>query len=670
MAIGSSDLRFRILLSVLGQNAVKGLADNISNLSKKADLLGSATKLFGTYLAVDKIRSYGQGILDTADHMNDLRQKTGESVKTLASFEGMALQSGLSTEQLAKSLARLSINTIAASNGNRVLQNAFSTLGISIKNNDGTLKSSGTLTKEIADKFVKLKDGPEKAALAVKLFGKSGQDLIPFLNEGSEGITKFGLAIDQDFASRADQFNDTITQIGFSIKNGAIGALKQLLPTLQEIGSAFLDFTKNSSDVPGVMDVLSETARIMSIGIITAFDGTRQALDQIVTFFRKSKAQIMGDYREAARLDDEYNKRREKAGLNYFKTVDQLRKNSLLFGEGSVEEIKKRQQADTAPKAPKNNGRTADVSGLDEDRGADKVRDFIAQQRLENDQRRDSLNDINLTAVEQRKLTEERKFELEVLKASKGLNEEQTESLKAQSREVLNERMALIQLQEQQKETWSTGAKQALKEYAENARDVASQVKNVFEIAFRDMEDAITNFVKGGKLDFKKFADDVITEVIRIQVRMLIAQAATGAAGLFAGFFSGGGSAGTSATVVQGGTITNAAFAKGGIMTSRGPARLKAYAQGGIANSPQMAVFGEGSRPEAYVPLPDGRSIPVTMKAPGGNGDVNVSVSVSVEKGEASVRSDSDSGADFGRMIGAAVKGIIIQEKRPGGLLA
>lgn len=54
-------------------------------------------------------------------------------------------------------------------------------------------------------------------------------------------------------------------------------------------------------------------------------------------------------------------------------------------------------------------------------------------------------------------------------------------------------------------------------------------------------------------------------------------------------------------------------FADGGVMTSAGPLPLKRYAAGGIANSPQVAMFGERG-PEAYVPLPDGRSIPVKLR--------------------------------------------------------
>lgn len=54
------------------------------------------------------------------------------------------------------------------------------------------------------------------------------------------------------------------------------------------------------------------------------------------------------------------------------------------------------------------------------------------------------------------------------------------------------------------------------------------------------------------------------------------------------------------------------AFAKGGILDSLGSVPLRKYAAGGIARSPQLALYGEAG-PEAYVPLPDGRSIPVTL---------------------------------------------------------
>jgi hypothetical protein len=59
----------------------------------------------------------------------------------------------------------------------------------------------------------------------------------------------------------------------------------------------------------------------------------------------------------------------------------------------------------------------------------------------------------------------------------------------------------------------------------------------------------------------------------------------------------------------------NVAFADGGVLTSEGPRLLRRYAEGGVATSPHVALFGEGSKPEAFVPLQDGQSIPVSIGA-------------------------------------------------------
>jgi len=62
-------------------------------------------------------------------------------------------------------------------------------------------------------------------------------------------------------------------------------------------------------------------------------------------------------------------------------------------------------------------------------------------------------------------------------------------------------------------------------------------------------------------------------------------------------------------------------FARGGIMQGEmlgsGNLPVNAYAGGGVANSPQLAIFGEGNGAEAFVPLPDGKSIPVKLDISG-----------------------------------------------------
>jgi len=68
------------------------------------------------------------------------------------------------------------------------------------------------------------------------------------------------------------------------------------------------------------------------------------------------------------------------------------------------------------------------------------------------------------------------------------------------------------------------------------------------------------------------------------------------------------------------------AFAKGGIMSGSMGLPIKQYATGGVARTPQLAVFGEGRGAEAFVPLPDGARIPVKME--GGAQEVTVNLSV------------------------------------------
>ncbi|WP_161555859.1 tape measure protein [Mangrovicoccus ximenensis] len=112
----------------------------------------------------------------------------------------------------------------------------------------------------------------------------------------------------------------------------------------------------------------------------------------------------------------------------------------------------------------------------------------------------------------------------------------------------------------------------------------------------------------------------------------------------FQSLFAGGGAGGFFSTLFTGAAPAVTASANGNIMTARGPLRLNRYAMGGIARSPQLSLFGEGRTPEAYVPLPDGRSIPVTLSMPavpempvaGRGGGVAVQITNNVEVGSGS----------------------------------
>ncbi len=110
-------------------------------------------------------------------------------------------------------------------------------------------------------------------------------------------------------------------------------------------------------------------------------------------------------------------------------------------------------------------------------------------------------------------------------------------------------------------------------------------------------------------------------------------------------------------------------FANGGIMTPMGPLPLNAYAGGGVASSPQVALFGEGRMPEAYVPLPDGRSIPVQMRGGGGGGN-HFHMNTTIHHNGAPGFDPGEAAREMHRQFQQMIDRRMIQLQRDGGLLA
>jgi hypothetical protein len=121
------------------------------------------------------------------------------------------------------------------------------------------------------------------------------------------------------------------------------------------------------------------------------------------------------------------------------------------------------------------------------------------------------------------------------------------------------------------------------------------------------------------------------------------------------------GGVGSALTNILMGVITGR-FAKGGIAAGG----FRAFANGGIANRATLGMVGEGRYNEAVVPLPDGRSIPVT-----GAGN-NVTVNVAIDSnGQAKATESTGSGAkELGYLISQAVQSELVDQQRPGGLLS
>lgn len=217
------------------------------------------------------------------------------------------------------------------------------------------------------------------------------------------------------------------------------------------------------------------------------------------------------------------------------------------------------------------------------------------------------------------------------------------------------------------------GLKDGLIGYANNVGTVREAFSGLANQGIKGVEDSIFNLMTIGTTNYRAFAVEILNQTTRMVIQQFILKSIMSSLNLLGGptksaiaplsgisQFNMNATSGFNPLAFTKGF----GFAMGGIMSAGGPMKLKRYAAGGIASSPQLAMFGEGSRPEAYVPLPDGRSIPVTMSGNGGNIVVNVDASGS------SVQGNGPDANALGRAVGAAVQAELIKQKRPGGLLA
>jgi lambda family phage tail tape measure protein len=91
---------------------------------------------------------------------------------------------------------------------------------------------------------------------------------------------------------------------------------------------------------------------------------------------------------------------------------------------------------------------------------------------------------------------------------------------------------------------FTTGWKKALNEYADSAGNAAKRAENIFKKATGGMEDALVNFAKTGKFEWKNFVAMMLEELLRAQIQQIFADLLGGmqeSVGGMGGMFGGGG---------------------------------------------------------------------------------------------------------------------------------
>jgi hypothetical protein len=194
-----------------------------------------------------------KGAIDAADNLRDMSQKTGIAVETLNGLGFAAGQAGGSLESMVAAAGKLNKTIAEAGSGNKEAGEAFKVLGISVRDAEGNLKKADVVTAEIADKFEGFADGPEKSALALRLFGKAGADMIPLLNDGGAAMRENVAYAEQyggattALSDASDNFNDTLGKLAVQQKGFVNSMTSAMMPVLQLVADELLGAAEGSN---------------------------------------------------------------------------------------------------------------------------------------------------------------------------------------------------------------------------------------------------------------------------------------------------------------------------------------------------------------------------------------------------------------------------------------
>ncbi|GAB3388098.1 phage tail tape measure protein [Lysobacter fragariae] len=220
------------------------------------------------FLSVNAVFDGLKGAIDFADKLNDFNQRLGVSAETLSGWAYTARQTGTDIDALGIGLKKLAKNMAEALDPKSQQAGLFKALGVDVKDAEGNLRSLEDLLPEIADGFKKLNNETLEAALAQELFGKSGTDLLEFLNQGGDGLQKMqdrarelGIELSQGTLSAADEFNDKLSDLKATAEAFFLQLAAELLPVLTDLVEKFTEITKEGNESGGIIKWIGDQAK-------------------------------------------------------------------------------------------------------------------------------------------------------------------------------------------------------------------------------------------------------------------------------------------------------------------------------------------------------------------------------------------------------------------------
>jgi hypothetical protein len=220
-------------------------------------LLGTAavTGLIAAAAAFDTL-------VKKAGDFQDMAEKTGDTAVNFASLAVAAGTTKTAMDTVAAASVKLTKGLTGVDDETAAAGAAITALGLDL----AAFKQLAPADQfeNVAKALAKFKDGTEKTAVAVALFGKNGAEILPFLKElGAEGGRQFILT--QAQITAADDYADSQARLRTQISLHAQALATELIPYILEATSAIREFVAGSSGAEQVTESMRSVAQGLNV---------------------------------------------------------------------------------------------------------------------------------------------------------------------------------------------------------------------------------------------------------------------------------------------------------------------------------------------------------------------------------------------------------------------
>ncbi|MEI9917090.1 MAG: hypothetical protein WDN29_16305 [Methylovirgula sp.] len=244
------------------------------------ELLPEIAAAMGIAFSVDAVKEWVEGMAEAGETAENVSHQLGISAAQASQLSAEATLTGTDVQGLTSDFERLQEQLATSQNSTSRSAQALRVLGINAQ--EFSKSSISNQIEQLSEAFSRFADGPTKTAAAVALLGRSGAQLLPFLDRGKEGfeelnaeIEKFGAGLTdaqaESFAGVADQFHQAAVAgqgLSNAIYSQVAPAMTDVLKYFLDMGTDLQEAGAHIDDVRSLLTFLADAAHVSASGFI------------------------------------------------------------------------------------------------------------------------------------------------------------------------------------------------------------------------------------------------------------------------------------------------------------------------------------------------------------------------------------------------------------------